>query len=57
LLSAMLSLTPGSVTYEDLPRENGCTICLHVLDLRDEEQLMAQIRRRLEAPLHAMERL
>jgi multisubunit Na+/H+ antiporter MnhE subunit len=55
LLGAMLSLTPGSVTYEDVSSEEGCYICLHVLDLRDEERLVDHIRRRLEAPLHAME--
>jgi multisubunit Na+/H+ antiporter MnhE subunit len=55
LLGAMLSLTPGSVTYEDISSEEGCFICLHVLDLRDEEQFVARIRRRFEAPLHAME--
>lgn len=57
LLGAMLSLTPGSVTYEDLSSEEGCFICLHVLDLRDEEKLVDHIRRRFEAPLHEMERL
>jgi len=57
LLGAMLSLTPGSVTYEDLSSEDGCILCVHVLDLRDEAALVAQIRRRFEAPLHEMERL
>jgi multisubunit Na+/H+ antiporter MnhE subunit len=55
LLGAMVSLTPGSVTYEDMPSEEGGYICLHVLDLRDEDRLVALIRRRFEAPLHAME--
>ena len=55
LLGAMVSLTPGSVTYEDLSSDECCTICLHVLDLRDEERLVEHIRRRFEAPLHAME--
>jgi len=57
LLGAMVSLTPGSVTYEDVSSDDGCFICLHVLDLRDEERLVATIRRRFEAPLHTMENL
>ena len=57
LLGAMISLTPGSVTYEDVSSEEGCYICLHVLDLRDEARLVEHIRRRFETPLHAMETL
>jgi len=37
--------------------EEGCYICLHVLDLRDEARLVEHIRRRFETPLHAMETL
>ncbi|MDJ0864677.1 MAG: Na+/H+ antiporter subunit E [Myxococcota bacterium] len=55
LLGAMLSLTPGSVTYEETPAEDGgMMIGLHVLDLRDEVRQLEQVRR-FEAPLRAME--
>jgi multisubunit Na+/H+ antiporter MnhE subunit len=58
LLGVMISLTPGSLTYEEGPTEDGSWILsLHVLDLRDEEQLVAQIRSRFESRLRAMERL
>jgi len=57
LFGAMLSLTPGSVTYEDVSTDEGCYVCIHVLDLRDEGKLVEHIRTRLEAPLHAMEKL
>lgn len=58
LLGAMLSLTPGSLTYEESAGEDGgWMIALHILDLRDEQQLVRQIRTRLEAPLRAMEEL
>ena len=58
LLGAMLSLTPGSLTYEESPAEDGgWLISLHVLDLRDEARLVARIRSRFEAPLCAMESL
>ncbi len=57
-LGLMLSLTPGSLTYEESVSENGvCDLALHVLDLRDEERMLEQIRRRFEAPLRAMETL
>ena len=57
LFGAMLSLTPGSVTYEDVSTDEGCYVCIHVLDLRDEGKLVEHIRTRIEAPLHAMEKL
>ncbi len=58
LLGAMLSLTPGSLTYEESPGEDGgWSIALHVLDLRDEARLVERLRSRLEAPLRAMETL
>jgi len=57
VFGAMVSLTPGSLTYEESSDESGCTISLHVLDLRDEERMVARIRTRFEAPLRAMERL
>jgi len=58
LLGVVLSLTPGSLTYEESISEDGaCDISLHVLDLRDEERLVKRIRARFEAPLRAMETL
>jgi multisubunit Na+/H+ antiporter MnhE subunit len=58
LLGVVLSLTPGSLTYEESISEDGtCDIALHVLDLRDEERLVERIRARFEAPLRAMETL
>jgi multicomponent Na+:H+ antiporter subunit E len=58
LLGAMISLTPGSLTYEELADEDGhWTISLHILDLQDEEALIEHIRSRFEAPLLAMELL
>jgi multisubunit Na+/H+ antiporter MnhE subunit len=58
LLGAMISLTPGSLTYEDSAAEDGTwTVSLHVLDLRDEERLVARIRARFEKPLRTMESL
>ena len=56
LLGVMITLTPGSLTYEESPGEDGSFgISLHVLDLRDEEQVVERIRTRFEAPLRAME--
>ena len=58
LLGAMISLTPGSLTYEEsLLPDGSWSIALHVLDMRDEAHVVEQIRRRFEAPLRAMERL
>ena len=58
LLGVMISMTPGSLTYEESISEDGvCSLALHVLDLRDEERLLEQIRSRFEAPLRAMETL
>lgn len=58
LLGVVISLTPGSLTYEESISENGaCDIALHVLDLRDEERLVARIRARFEGPLRVMETL
>jgi multicomponent K+:H+ antiporter subunit E len=58
LLGVVLSLTPGSLTYEESILADGtCDISLHVLDLRDEERLVKRIRARFEAPLRAMETL
>ena len=56
LLGVLISLTPGSLVYEELIDEEGrCDLALHVVDLRDEEQMIERIRSRLEAPLRAME--
>ena len=58
LLGVVISLTPGSLTYEETISEEGtCDLALHVLDLRDEQRLIARIRARFEAPLRAMETL
>jgi multicomponent Na+:H+ antiporter subunit E len=58
LLGVVLSLTPGSLTYEESISEDGvCDLALHVLDLRDEERLVERIRTRFEAPLREMETL
>ncbi len=58
LLGAMLSLTPGSLTYDEWLDEDGMwMISVHILDLRDEEALVEFIRSRFEAPLLAMEAL
>ena len=58
LLGVVVSLTPGSITYEESISEDGtCDIALHVLDLRDEDRLVERIRVRFEAPLRAMETL
>lgn len=58
LLAVVVSLTPGSLTYEESTSEDGtCRLSLHVLDLRDEGRVIEQIRTRFEAPLRAMETL
>ena len=58
LLGVVLSLTPGSITYEETVSADGtCELSLHVLDLRDEERMIERLRARFEAPLRVMERL
>ena len=58
LLGAMLSLTPGSLTYEESASEDGdWIISIHVIDLRDEDRMVEQIRSRFESTLRAMESL
>ena len=58
VLGLVLSLTPGSLTYEESISEDGvCSLAIHVLDLRDEQRMLDQIRTQLEAPLRAMETL
>ena len=54
----VLSLTPGSLTFEERQLEDGgWAIGIHVLDLRDQEALLRVIRERIEAPLRDMETL
>ncbi len=58
LLGVVLSLTPGSIVYEESTSPDGtCSIAIHVIDLRDEERVIDRVRRRFEAPLRAMETL
>lgn len=58
MLGAMISLTPGSLTYEEAQAEDGgWIVSLHVIDLRDEQLILEQIRARFESPLLAMEQL
>ncbi len=58
VFGVMVSMTPGTITYEETISEDGlCSLELHVLDLRDEEGMLARIRTRFEAPLRAMETL
>jgi multisubunit Na+/H+ antiporter MnhE subunit len=58
LLGVVISLTPGSVTYEEsISEAETCELSLHVLDLRDEARVVERIRARFEAPLRAMETL
>jgi len=58
LLGVVISLTPGSLVYEETISEDGaCDLALHVLDLRDEDRVVERIRARFEAPLRAMETL
>ena len=58
LLGTLISLTPGSLTYEESAAEDGgWIISLHVIDLSDEERVVEQIRTRFESTLRAMESL
>ena len=58
LLGLVVSLTPGSLTYDESISEDGvCSLAIHVLDLRDEQRLLDRIHTRFEAPLRAMETL
>jgi multicomponent K+:H+ antiporter subunit E len=55
VLAGTLSLTPGTVSADLLPRqpEGGEQrfLLLHVLDLMDEAELIQQVKQRYEAPL------
>ncbi|MCZ6569339.1 MAG: Na+/H+ antiporter subunit E [Deltaproteobacteria bacterium] len=58
LLGLVVSLTPGSLIYDESISEDGvCHLAIHVLDLRDEQRLLDRIHTRFEAPLRAMETL
>ena len=58
LLGMLITLTPGSMTYEASTGEDGvCYFGIHVLDLRDEARVVEHIRSRFEEPLLAMESL
>lgn len=57
-LGVLISLTPGSLVYEESIADDGrYRLALHVVDLRDEAQVVARIRSHLEAPLRVMETL
>lgn len=53
MLAATICLTPGTVSAELLPvaAERPTTLLLHVLDVGDEAELIAQVKQRYEAPL------
>ncbi len=53
ILAGTICLTPGTVSAEFLPRssEQPAYLLLHVLDLQDEAQLIAQLKQRYEQPL------
>ena len=53
ILAATICLTPGTVSAELLPvgAEQPTALLLHVLDYSDEQQLIAEIKQRYEAPL------
>lgn len=55
ILASTVSLTPGTVSADVLPlTAQGAEkrfLLLHVLDLEDEAELIAQVKQRYEAPL------
>lgn len=53
MLAATICLTPGTVSAELLPvaAERPTTLLLHVLDVGNEAELIAEIKQRYEAPL------
>jgi multisubunit Na+/H+ antiporter MnhE subunit len=58
LFGTLLTLTPGSLTYEETTDENGrWTIHMHLLDTRQGEAALERARQRFEAPLRKMENL
>lgn len=58
LLGTLLTLTPGSLTYEEKTDEEGrWTLRMHLLDARSGEQEVHRSRDRFEGPLRRMENL
>ena len=58
LLGTLLTLTPGSLTFEENTDEEGrWTIHMHLLDTRGGEASLERARLRFEAPLRQMENL
>lgn len=58
LLGTLLTLTPGSLTYEEKLDECGqWTIRMHLIDARSGEREVQRTRDRFEAPLQRMENL
>ena len=58
LLGTLLTLTPGSLTFEEKTDENGrWTIHMHLLDTRGGETSLERALQRFEAPLRRMEEL
>jgi multicomponent K+:H+ antiporter subunit E len=49
ILAAIVTVTPGTSWAGVSP--NGCTLTLHVLDLKDEEEWIRLIKQRYEQPL------
>jgi multicomponent Na+:H+ antiporter subunit E len=61
LLGLMISMTPGSITCEEIEECEGgfrtCHVRIHLLNAVDPDAALERIRRRLEAPLLQLERL
>ncbi|MFP6640133.1 MAG: Na+/H+ antiporter subunit E [Myxococcota bacterium] len=58
LLGTLLTLTPGSLTYEEKTDEDGrWTLRMHLLDARTGEREVQRSRDRFEGPLRRMENL
>ncbi len=57
VLGIMVSLTPGTLVCDEIEGADG-SVCLwiHILDGEDPEAVLDRIRRRLETPLHALEK-
>ena len=58
LFGTMLTLTPGSLTYEESNNKEGqWMIRIHLLDCESGEAALKKTRRRFEEPLRRMEKL
>ena len=58
LLGTLLTLTPGSLTYEETTDEDGrWMIRMHLLDTRSGEQAVERTRQRFEGLLRRMENI